>query len=371
MKKRSKLIKRIFYILNLFFTFLLLLSYASAYVPPHLYPKLSLFSFFYPYLLLINVIFIVIWLFVKWQYIIIPIVCILIKVDYIPALYKYKGTEHRTSIYSDDIKLLSYNVCSFHFNTKWNESKEERIDSIYNYIQRLNPTIIALQDYASSKTKNSIHQRLIKTGYKHFYAPINGKNHINGNVIYSKLPIIQSGVLFPLKESSNSYIYSDIQLSNNKKIRIINLHLASYKLEEEDKQVFTKLKEEGVKNTIEKDAKPLVQKLIWANTKRSHEVDELVKIFEESSIPIVLMGDFNDTPFSYTYRKFKKHLSDAFVAKGKGFGTTYNGDLPAYRIDYIFFDKTFFSAKSFERGDVENSDHYPVSTVLSINKSKN
>jgi endonuclease/exonuclease/phosphatase family metal-dependent hydrolase len=143
------------------------------------------------------------------------------------------------------------------------------------------------------------------------------------------------------------------------------------KVAEEDKQVFSKLKEEGVKTAIEKDAKPLLKKLVWANTKRSHEVDELVKIFEEKQIPTILTGDFNDTPFSYTYREFKKHLNDAFVEKGKGFGTTYNGDLPAYRIDYIFYDKNYFSVKSFERAALENSDHFPVSAVLSISKDNN
>ncbi len=366
------MIRRILYIINLLCALLLLVTYASAYVPPHVFPKLSLFSYLYPYLLIINIVFILIWLFVKWKYILIPLICILIKVNYIPNLYKFNGENHRTSIHSDDIKLLSYNVCSFHFNTKWNESKEKRVDSIYNYIVRLNPSIIAFQDFTSSKKKNSIHYRLVNDlDYKYFYSPVNDKNSVYGNVIYSKYPIIQSGVLFPLKETSNSYIYSDIQVKNNRKIRVINLHLASYKLEEKDKQVFSKLKEDGVKTTIENDAKPLLQKLIWANTKRSNEVDELVNIFEENNLPTILMGDLNDTPFSYTYREFTKHLDDAFVAKGKGFGTTYNGDLPAYRIDYIFFDKKFFSAKSFERETLENSDHFPISTILSFNEENN
>ncbi|MCK9320830.1 MAG: hypothetical protein M0P32_02380, partial [Bacteroidales bacterium] len=125
----------------MFCSFLLLLSYASAYFPPHVLPKLSLFSFLYPYLLFINIIFILIWLFIKWKYIIIPLACILIKVNYIPNLYKFNGTEHRTSIHNDDIKILSYNVCSFHYETKWNEPKDKRIDSVYNYIEKLNPSI--------------------------------------------------------------------------------------------------------------------------------------------------------------------------------------------------------------------------------------
>ena len=72
------------------------------------------------------------------------------------------------------------------------------------------------------------------------------------------------------------------------------------------------------------------------------------------------------SPFSYTYKQLSTKLSDAFVGKGQGFGTTYNGDVPAYRIDYIFYDKEYFTVRSFEKEKLDYSDHYPVSTVLSL-----
>lgn len=362
------MIKRIFFIVNLIFAFLLLLTYATAFVPPHVAPKFSILSFLYPSLLIINISFIIVWLFVKWKYIIVPLIIILIRVDYIPTLFGFSSEEHRTLIQNNDIKLLSYNVCAFHFNTKWNESKQKRIDSVYNYIKELNPSIIAFQDYASLRNKKSIHNKLVnKLGYKYYYTPRYNKYNISGNVIYSKYPIIQSGVLFPTKDDSHSYIYSDIQINGENIIRIINLHLASYKLKDQDKEVFSKLKEGEIDIKIKEKTKPILKKLIWANAERSHEVDELEPILKETNIPTIVMGDFNDTPFSYTYRQFTKNLSDAFVAKGKGFGTTYNGDFPAYRIDYILYDKTYFKVRSFEREKLENSDHFPVSAILSIN----
>lgn len=363
------MVRRIFYIINLIFAFFLLLSYASAFVPPHIAPKFSLLTFFYPTLLFINISFIIVWIFVKWRYIIIPLACILIRVDYIPTLYRITGEKHKTELEKNEIKILSYNVCAFYFGTKWNESKENRTNDIYNYIKELNPSIIAFQDYASRKNKKSIHYRLVKElGLKYYYTSTYTKDFILENAIYSKYPIVQSGVLFPAKESSNYYIYADLKISEKQIIRVINLHLASFKLQDQDKEVFSKIKEGDIDLKIKDKTKPILKKLISANDERSKEVDELAPILTQSNLPTILMGDFNDTPFSYTYRKFTKNLSDAFVSQGKGFGTTYNGDVPAYRIDYILYTKNNFQVNSYEREKLNYSDHYPISAVITIKK---
>lgn len=365
------MIKRILYIINLVFALLLLLTYASAFIPPHIAPKFSILTFFYPILLFINISFIIFWLFTKWRYIIIPLIIIIIRIDYIPTLFGLSSQKHRTPIENTEIKLLSYNVCSFHYNTEWNESKEERIDSVYNYIKALNPSIISFQDYASARGKKSFHNNLVNNlGYKYYYTPKYNKYNISGNIIYSKYPIVQSGVLFPTKAESNAYIYSDIEIDNQTTIRVINLHLASYQLQDQDKEIFSKLKVGSIDSKIKEKTKPILQKLIWANAKRSYEVDELEPVINQSNLPTIVMGDFNDTPFSYTYKQLSKKLGDAFVAKGQGFGTTYNGDVPAYRIDYILYDKDIFKVKSFEREKLDYSDHYPVSTVLTHNPQK-
>ena len=53
---------------------------------------------------------------------------------------------------------------------------------------------------------------------------------------------------------------------------------------------------------------------------------------------MIVAGDFNDTPVSYTYRKIRKGLNDSFVTSGYGAGFTYRGNYPPNRIDYILYD---------------------------------
>jgi endonuclease/exonuclease/phosphatase (EEP) superfamily protein YafD len=80
---------------------------------------------------------------------------------------------------------------------------------------------------------------------------------------------------------------------------------------------------------------------------------------ENSRIPIIIAGDFNDTPASYIYQQATKMLCDPYVEQGRGFGTTYHGPYPAFRIDYILHSEDI-KALSYKRIKTNISDHYPI-----------
>ena len=79
---------------------------------------------------------------------------------------------------------------------------------------------------------------------------------------------------------------------------------------------------------------------------------------------MIICGDFNDTPSSYTYHRISDHRKDAFVESGSGFGTTYAGEFfPAFRIDFILHDPGF-SSTGFHRHKTPFSDHFPISVYI-------
>ena len=81
---------------------------------------------------------------------------------------------------------------------------------------------------------------------------------------------------------------------------------------------------------------------------------------ETSPYPVIVCGDFNDTPLSYTYNQFNKSLIDAFRNCSSGIGPTYIGRVPAGRIDYIFHSKSL-NSMDFKIQEGEYSDHRAVS----------
>jgi endonuclease/exonuclease/phosphatase family metal-dependent hydrolase len=86
-----------------------------------------------------------------------------------------------------------------------------------------------------------------------------------------------------------------------------------------------------------------------------------------SPYPVIVAGDFNDTPVSYSYRKIRKGLNDAFVNSGYGAGFTYKGNYPANRIDYILYDNAL-KCKYFDIIRVRFSDHYPIAAYFKLTK---
>ncbi|MDD4848141.1 MAG: endonuclease/exonuclease/phosphatase family protein, partial [Bacteroidales bacterium] len=88
------------------------------------------------------------------------------------------------------------------------------------------------------------------------------------------------------------------------------------------------------------------------------------QFISQSPYPVIVCGDFNDTPGSYSYQQVSKGLKDGFLEAGQGFGQTFNGDIPLMRIDYIFHND-HFQATDFQVHINHYSDHYPVSAFLS------
>ena len=103
------------------------------------------------------------------------------------------------------------------------------------------------------------------------------------------------------------------------------------------------------------------------DAERLSNVDEIRQILEQyRKLPVILCGDFNDTPGSPTHRKVEDVFVDAWTRAGKGEGFSYSSTRPEKRIDYLFVSKgrALVPVKAWV---VESnaSDHLPV--VIEIN----
>jgi len=74
--------------------------------------------------------------------------------------------------------------------------------------------------------------------------------------------------------------------------------------------------------------------------------------------PIIMAGDFNDTPGGPVHLRMKAHFTDAWEASGTGDGFTYSSHDPNKRIDYIYLrPKSSWHVNSAGVGSSEASDH--------------
>ena len=76
----------------------------------------------------------------------------------------------------------------------------------------------------------------------------------------------------------------------------------------------------------------------------------------------IILGDFNNTAYSWVYQKIKSGKKDAFIEAGNGFGKTFNYPFPM-RIDFIL-TSTDIDINQFKTFNESFSDHFPIQANL-------
>jgi endonuclease/exonuclease/phosphatase family metal-dependent hydrolase len=152
-------------------------------------------------------------------------------------------------------------------------------------------------------------------------------------------------------------IYSDIVIEKDT-FRIFNNHLQSFRLRRMERSLIEEIASPEDIQTMD-EIKSLSVSLKQGFVRRAQQAQVVKNYIDKSPYPVIVAGDFNDTPVSYSYRKIRKGLNDSFVKSGYGAGFTYRGNYPPNRIDYILYDKSLINSY-FEIVRIKYSDHYPI-----------
>jgi endonuclease/exonuclease/phosphatase family metal-dependent hydrolase len=101
---------------------------------------------------------------------------------------------------------------------------------------------------------------------------------------------------------------------------------------------------------------------------RLFEAQQLLSGLKEVKGPMIVVGDFNDTPAGRAYQLMRYQFGDAWIeSRGAEEGFSYPADKPAKRIDYIFFRATDrVRTKRAWIVKTQASDHVPVVADLEI-----
>jgi len=347
---------------NIMLIIITLLTYLAPLVNPKLSGWLSVLGLMYPIILLFNLAFLAYWLF-RRQYtlVIVSTLTILIGWNYLTATFgvNYFG---ESSIVENQLTIGSYNVRNYRITGKWEkESALNKVKETSKFFQDIMPDITCFQEYGSLNKKGIIKEELTRT----FSGKYTATNKYS-LYIASKYPIINSESLPLLKDErvNLSSLFADIQINNELIVRVYNIYLASNKVtdETENFEINTKkIQDKSTWKTIYSVFRSIKNNQII----RVDQMKSIIEHIEGSPYPVIVCGDFNDAPLSYTYHLLSKKLTDTFVKKGKGSGTSYNGNIPFLKIDYIFSDYRFNVNNFNIHNEYTGSDHFPISTTLS------
>lgn len=340
------------------------MSYLAVHINPDDFALPAFFGLAYPYILLANIIMIIAWIMMLRYEALISLILILFGYSH---FLNYIQLFQSRNDKQDTFKVLSYNVHMFNYFESNKGATSHK--NVMNFIKSQNADILCLQEYFTSGLPSRIPSTVNNsTGIKynaHIKMLGSGKNRYFGVATFTKYPIIRKGeIVHP--GSSSLTIFTDVIIRQDT-FRIYNNHLQSFRLRRMERSFIEEMTDSEDETLSE--VKNLSARLKQGFISRAIQAQLLKEHVKNSPYPVIVTGDFNDTPVSYVYRKIRKGLKDSFVSSGYGAGFTYKGNYPPNRIDYILYDDALLN-NTFEIIKVRYSDHYPIVSYFRKNVKK-
>lgn len=366
-KKKLSFVSKITLALNIIFIGALLIAYLAPVINPAKNALPAMFGLFYPALFLLNAFFVFYWILKLRYFFLFSLAAILLGTGLFLEYVRF-NKEKPVGVYKDALKVLSYNVRLFDQYKATPGQEFFTRNSIFSLIKEENPDVVCFQEFFHGNEKYfpTIGPFTEMVDIPHYHADyiktVEDWRHY-GIATFSKYPIVNQGSIHFSNSTTNSGIFTDIVFKNDT-IRIFNLHLQSIHFSKADYQFVSEFIDPGIESNLS-GSRVILWKLKNAFKKRSEQAVEVSKKIAESPHPVVVCGDFNDTPASFVYRTISKSLEDAFIESGRGIGSTYAGDMPFLRIDYILYSDNLEPYR-FKKTEVDYSDHYPVSCYFKL-----
>ncbi|MCO6491832.1 MAG: endonuclease/exonuclease/phosphatase family protein [Phaeodactylibacter sp.] len=340
--------------LNILLILVTLLAYLAPYVSPAAFWPMSFFGLLYPWLLLGNILCIIGWLVLKQYYFLFSLACIFLGWSHFQS---YVGLHFGPREYPEgSIRAMTFNSYNFH-NGRKNGARLTK-EELPGTFPLEGMDIICFQEFPSPRRVNYF------IDYIKAHSPLKHVIFQKGGslAIFSRYPIKdQDTHYFPNRV--NGYQYADLDVGG-RTIRLFNVHLQSNSVT----TIANQVAEEGANLQDKKTwlrIRGMMGRYKRAAVLRAEQAQEVADKIRESPYPVLLCGDFNEIPQSYAYHTLSRGMQDAFKACGRGLGVTYNGRIPALRIDYVMAGPEF-EVLGHRIGRARFSDHYPVWGVVRL-----
>ena len=318
------------YFLSILFTIFILGLSIFAYFSGKINPVENMFATYValskPILVVVNTILFTYWLIRLRYWLWIPLTGLMVNYEYITSMYQiYNPTKYANE---NRLKIVTYNVHSF-----GNEI-----------------TGFSAKEFAEMMNKEDLQNTYAKT-FPYSFIP-EGLSQ----AIYSRYPIKQSQTIeFP--NTNNGAIWADLDVKGMT-IRIINVHMQTTNFdrmrskaaqargaqdEEQERAIYLDYSDNFRENTV----------------RRAGQAEQISSLINATEYPLIVCGDFNDPPGTFTYETLKSGLKDGFQTAGEGYGATYRGVHHLLRIDYLFHS-TLLEGIKYKVIPYDMSDHNPV-----------
>ena len=247
------------------------------------------------------------------------------------------------------LRVATFNSCGWQY--------KDSTDGVWNapqLLRLLNADILCLQETSSFPAET---QEVVDSlGYD--------IRKTKGVMICSRLPFVGDSIPIGFIGSKNGILAWRVRHGEDT-LTVICAHLESNSIPEEEKAALGERLHAHNEEKLKESGRVMLSFLSASAAERARQTDRLDSLLTaREGESIVLCGDFNDTPVSYTYRRMKQHLGNTYRESGFGTGFSYNRTGFWVRIDHIFTSDDWTSFGTRTVRDFPSSDHYPVLTTI-------
>ncbi len=359
-----KALQRILFLAYLFTVIPLAACYLSQWISPAAFWPLAFFGLLFPVLIILQFLFLLIFLVLRSKAIAIPVIMIIIGWTSISHSFQFPRPSASVTPATNKIKVMTYNVRLFDIAHYWSKLQDQSV-GILSYVNEIKPDILCFQEFAlQDPGKFSIEFIKSKLDYLPYSAieyNFTSQKRKHGLALFSRYPIISYGHEH-FQDTKNMMVYADIKIGSDT-LRVYNNHLESIHFDRDELQWIdtttnaTRIPRDKITE--------IVNRMKSAYVKRASQADLVKRHIGQSPYKVIVCGDFNDTPVSYATHQIGSNLYDSFRSGGRWLGITFPNLKAPLRIDYILHSKELVSSE-YVIGKIKFSDHRPVSCSISL-----
>lgn len=313
-----------------------------------------------PVLLLCNLIVAICWAFARKWWALVPLIAFFFNWTYLTSVILFNSShdipaealavKHQPNGY---LTVATYNVHSFGSEITGYSCKE-----IARYMTEQHVDVLCFQEFGDNQyfPMDSICKAL--SHWK--YSLIPADDSIRGILpiaVFSRYPLT-NGRFITYPNSANCSMMCDVAVGQDT-LRLLNNHLQTTSISQNRKKWNRELGTDDTRREVAA-VQDAAETLHGNFVKRAAQTDSICQLALSSPHRVIVCGDFNSLPSSYTYHRLSTLLKDGFQTAGRGYMYTYRYGKRLFRIDYIFHSPELEGIKYFSPNLELCSDHNPV-----------
>ena len=355
----GKIISKLLLVVNVIVAAMLLLSAWGGYINPNTFGWEGSLALLFPFLVLLSFLFMAGWLVVQSRRWLVSLCALILCVF---QLRTYCPINMPQPVPKGAIKVVSYNT----YGLGWGLKDSVIYKQMMDYLRNSDADLFCAQE----SNYNLGHKSTVEEAVAHwkYRDSVFIPKSCNALTLFSNYPILDRHVIHSSSPGHVCVAYN-VKIEGDTVV-VVNCHFVSNAINPEDKATYQKIVTISDRDSTSEDILRLGRKVNDAGLRRAKQADSLALYLEQQGDrPIIVCGDFNETPLSYVHTRLCRLLNDAYTASGNGPGISYHLNKMYFRLDNILCSSHWRSFGARVDNRQKMSDHYPIEAWLKrINK---